>query len=105
MTMYNDIVWGEVGNTETRIMNSVTVANYTGSSETKALFPVARCKATAGTLPDDTPAAKRYKVTSQTTPAQLLVPVVANVFGSSETSEVPASVLPSTGAVFYISLG
>ena len=28
MTMYNDTVWGERGNTEKCIMNSVTVANY-----------------------------------------------------------------------------
>ena len=28
MSMYNDIIWGERGNTEKCIMNSVTVANY-----------------------------------------------------------------------------
>ena len=28
MSMYNDIVWGERGNTEKCVMNSVTVANY-----------------------------------------------------------------------------
>ena len=28
MSMYNDIVWEERGNTEKRMTNSVTVANY-----------------------------------------------------------------------------